>query len=52
MTDLTESNNDIVIYKSNDGVVSFDVNVFSDSVWLNQAQIAELFDNIYKACKE
>tara|TARA_Y100000385_G_C12985329_1_gene590341 strand:- start:31 stop:252 length:222 start_codon:yes stop_codon:yes gene_type:complete len=38
-----ENNNDIVIYKSNDGVVSFDVNVFDESVWLTQAQMGELF---------
>lgn len=35
---------DIAIYTSHDGMVSFAVNVFSDSVWLTQAQIAELFD--------
>jgi hypothetical protein len=44
MTDVTKQNNDILIYKSNDGQVSFDVNVMDETVWLTQAQIAELFD--------
>lgn len=35
---------DIIIYNSKDGKVSFKVNVFDETVWLNQKQIAELFN--------
>lgn len=43
MTNKTE-NKDIVVYKSNDGQISFGVNVFEETVWLTQKQMAELFD--------
>lgn len=33
----------VVIYKSSDGNVQMEVNLERDSVWLTQAQIAELF---------
>ena len=34
---------DIIIYSSNDGKISFNVNVFNETVWLTQKQIADLF---------
>jgi hypothetical protein len=33
----------MIIYKSNDGKIKIDVIFESDTVWLNQVQIAELF---------
>jgi hypothetical protein len=35
---------DIVIYSLKDGQISFNVNVFEETVWLTQKQMAELFD--------
>ena len=37
------SSNDLVIYKTQDGDISFNVNVFEETVWLTQKQMAELF---------
>ena len=34
---------DIIIYNSDDGRISFNVNVFDETVWLNQEQIGQLF---------
>lgn len=34
----------VAIYKANDGVVTLDVKFKGDSIWLTQAQIAELFN--------
>ncbi|MFC1771460.1 virulence RhuM family protein [Candidatus Margulisiibacteriota bacterium] len=39
-----ENNKDIIVYKSEDGKVSFDVKLTQDTIWLTQSQIAELFD--------
>ncbi len=36
-------NNDIVIYQTEDGITRIEVNFNSDTVWLSQAQISELF---------
>jgi len=36
--------NKIAIYQSEDGLVKIDVHLEDDSVWLNQAQIAELLE--------
>lgn len=36
--------NDIIIYQSKDGKISFDVNIFDQTVWLSQKQMADLFD--------
>lgn len=36
-------NNDIVIYQTEDGTTKIEVNFNSDTVWLSQAQIGELF---------
>jgi hypothetical protein len=41
---IEDTQQDIVIYKSTDGAVEFGVNVFEDTVWLTQKQMAELFD--------
>jgi len=35
---------DIIIYSSEDGKISFNVNVFDETIWLTQKQMAELFD--------
>jgi hypothetical protein len=37
-------NSSIVIYQTRDGNISFNVNVFEETVWLSQKQMAELFD--------
>ena len=36
--------NKIAIYQSEDGLVKIDVHLEDDSVWLSQAQIAELLE--------
>ena len=36
-------NNQIIIYQTEDGQISFNVNVFENTVWLTQKQMAELF---------
>lgn len=41
---MATENKDIVIYKSEDGQIAFNVNVFEDTVWLTQKEMAELFD--------
>ena len=38
-----ESNNSIVIYQTSDGETSIDVKFKDETVWLSQAQMAELF---------
>ena len=53
------NNNEIIIYQSEDGQTQVDVRMENDTVWLTQAQMAELFqtdrtsivrhiNNIYK----
>ena len=37
-------NNQIVIYQTEDGLTKIEVNFDSETVWLTQAQMAELFD--------
>lgn len=39
---MNEAENNIVIYQTQDGQTRIDVKIENDSVWLNQAQIAEL----------
>ena len=41
---MKENNKDIIIYQTEDGEVSFNVNVFEETVWLTQKQMGELFD--------
>lgn len=43
MDKIAPFNNGIIIYKTNDGETSIDVNLRNDTVWLSQAQMAELF---------
>lgn len=38
------SNNQIVIYQSEDGQTQVDVRLENETVWLTQQQIAELFN--------
>lgn len=37
------TNKEIITYQSKDGEISFNVNVFEETVWLTQKQMAELF---------
>ena len=39
----TPKNQELISYQSNDGQISFNVNVFEETVWLTQKQMAELF---------
>ena len=39
----TSKNQELISYNSNDGQISFNVNVFEETVWLTQKQMAELF---------
>lgn len=43
MENKIETNNSIVIYQTNDGETSIDVKFQDETVWLSQAQMAELF---------
>ena len=36
-------NDKIIIYQTNDGQISIDVKLENETVWLSQAQMAELF---------
>ena len=42
--DIQQFNSEIEIYTSKDGDVSFDVPLNSETVWLTQKQMAELFE--------
>lgn len=44
--------NDIVIYQATDGEISFNVNIFDETVWLTQKQMAELFGKSVKTISE
>jgi hypothetical protein len=35
---------DVILYRSDDGAVQLDVQLERETVWLNQRQMAELFD--------
>lgn len=43
LTIYQPSDESVVVYQSNDGVVKLDVQVSDETVWLTQAQMAELF---------
>ena len=56
---IMKTNNEILIYQTEDGQTQVDVRMENDTVWLTQAQMAELFqtdrtsilrhiNNIYK----
>jgi len=38
-----EKNNQVIIYKDNNGETKVDVKLYDETIWLTQAQIAELF---------
>ena len=38
-----DNNNEIVLFESRDGAVTLPVKIASETVWLTQAQIAQLF---------
>lgn len=42
------NNGDIIIYQTDDGKTSLEVNLKEETVWLHQKQMAELFDKNYK----
>ena len=42
--DLSKDQNNLIIYQSNDGDVSFNVKILDETIWLTQEQMAELFD--------
>jgi AraC-like DNA-binding protein len=46
------NNQDIVLYQSGDGAVEFHVNVFNETVWLTQKQMAQLFGVTIKTISE
>lgn len=41
----TKSNNNLALYKSDDGQICFNVNIFDDTVWLTKKQMSNLFDS-------
>ncbi len=40
---VQDAEKSVVVYQSNDGEIQIEVHVASDTVWLTQAQISELF---------
>ncbi len=38
------TNDQIIIYQTSDGQTAVDVKLVNDPIWLNQYQLAELFD--------
>ena len=42
--DLTQNNNEIIIYTTDDGQVEIEVRLEDENVWLTQNSMAELFD--------
>jgi len=49
---MNETNNQIIIYNTEDGQTKIDVRVEGETVWLSQAQMAELFDKDRKTITE
>lgn len=41
---ISKTEEEIQLYQSKDGQISFNVNVFDETVWLSQKQMAQLFD--------
>ncbi|NQU82568.1 MAG: virulence RhuM family protein [Parcubacteria group bacterium] len=52
MDNQQEKNNKIIIYNTEDGQTKIEVNVKNETVWLNQKQMAELFDKDRKTVTE
>jgi hypothetical protein len=40
---MSNSNNEIIIYQTQDGKTKIDVNIDNETVWLTQAQMVDLF---------
>lgn len=49
---MTEKNNQIIIYNTEDGQTKIEVKMQNESVWLSQKQMAELFDKDRKTITE
>ena len=49
---MKKDNQNISIYESHDGQISFNVNVFEESVWLTQKQMTQLFDKSQRTISE
>ena len=43
-TDMTATDNAVVLYQSSDGKTALDVHLDHDTVWLSQSQLVSLFD--------
>lgn len=41
---MYESNGDIIIYQTDDGLTKINVKIENETVWLSQQQMAELFN--------
>ena len=41
---MDNSNGDIIIYQTEDGLTKIDVKIENETVWLSQQQMAELFN--------
>ena len=50
--DLSKDQNNLIIYQSNDGDVSFNVKILDETIWLTQEQMAELFDKNRRTVNE
>ena len=49
---LNSDQNNLVIYQSNDGDISFNVKVLDETIWLTQEQMAKLFDKNRRTVNE
>ena len=49
---MSEKNNKIIIYNTEDGKTKIEVSVEDETVWLSQAQMAELFDKDVRTISE
>ncbi len=49
---MEEKNNQIIIYRTDDGQTKIEVRVENETVWLNQAQMAELFEKDVRTISE
>lgn len=43
-TEFSQSDNSIIVYKSEDGTIQLEVRLYNETVWLTQAQMAILFE--------
>ncbi|MDA9231403.1 virulence RhuM family protein [Rickettsiales bacterium] len=49
---LDSDQNNLIIYQSNDGDISFNVKILDETIWLTQKQMAELFDKNRRTVNE